>query len=162
MKGLVPNRKGQPLLIEWRVAVRGKDTWTLEPFPEFSARAGLKAGALSNPGTVSGVEKLKALLPDAVAAMRNHMAAKQKEFAASMTERLSKTLDDLARLQGGQIEQLELRLAQSKQGEHLSCGRRARRTSQIRKVFDEYRQWVEDSMSTEPQPFIQVLAALVR
>jgi superfamily II DNA/RNA helicase len=29
MKGLVPNRKGQPLLVKWRVAVRGKDGWTL-------------------------------------------------------------------------------------------------------------------------------------
>jgi superfamily II DNA or RNA helicase len=162
MKGLVPNRKGKPLLVEWRVAVRGKDDWTLEPFPEFAARVGLKAGALSNPGEVSCIEELKTQLPDAVAAMHKHMVAEQKLFAVSMKGRLSKTLDDLARLQGKQIQQLELRLAQSKQAEQLSRGKRERRTHQIRKVFDEYRQWVEDSMSTEPQPFIQVLATVVR
>ena len=101
-------------------------------------------------------------LPGAVAVMREHMVAKQKLFAASMKERLSKTLDELARLQSKQIQQLELRLAQSKQAEQLSRGKRERRTHQIRQVFDEYRRWVEDSMSTEPQPFIQVLAAVVR
>ena len=29
-------------------------------------------------------------------------------------------------------------------------------------VFDEYRQWVADTMTTEPQPYIRVLAALTR
>ena len=32
----------------------------------------------------------------------------------------------------------------------------------IRKVFDEYRDWVRDTMTTEPEPFIQVLAAAIR
>ena len=134
MKGLVPNRKGQPLLVKWRVAVRGKDGWTLEPFSEFAARAGLKAGALSNPGQICDIEELKTQLRGAVVAMHEHMVAEQKLFAASMTEKLSKTLDDLERLQGKQIQQLELRLAQSKQAEQLNRGRRERRTHQIRSL----------------------------
>jgi hypothetical protein len=163
MKGLVPNRKGQPLLAEWRVATHGKDGWMLEPFPDFVARAGLKAGALPNPGTVPAIEelKLKAQLPNAVAAMRKYMVTQQKLFATSMSERLAETLDALARLQARQLKQLEQRLVQSKQAKQLNHDKRERRANEIRKVFDEYRQWVEDSMSTEPQPFIQVLAAVV-
>ena len=35
-----------------------------------------------------------------------------------------------------------------------------RRSRQIRRVFDEYRLWVEDTLTTEPQPYVQVLAAV--
>jgi hypothetical protein len=35
LMGLIPNRKGQPLLIEWQVAVCGGGAWTLQPFPKF-------------------------------------------------------------------------------------------------------------------------------
>ena len=79
-----------------------------------------------------------------------------------MTARLAGKLADLERLQARQIEQLELRLAQNQQPEHFKRSRREQRTQHIRKVFDEYRQWVQDSMTTEPRPFIQVLAAAVR
>jgi hypothetical protein len=27
-------------------------------------------------------------------------------------------------------------------------------------VFDDYRQWVQDTLTTEPQPWIQVLGAV--
>ena len=59
---LVPNRKGQPLLVQWQVACRvagipgiaGKDAgqgaFTLEPFEAFAQRTGLQAGGLPNPG----------------------------------------------------------------------------------------------------------------
>jgi predicted RNase H-like nuclease (RuvC/YqgF family) len=94
--------------------------------------------------------------------MRQHMIALQESFSADMTARLSGTLADLERLQGKQFEQLELRLAANQQAEQFKKTRREQRTQHIRKVFDEYRQWVQDTMTTEPQPFIQVLAAAVR
>ena len=55
-----------------------------------------------------------------------------------------------------------MRLAANQQAEQFKKTRREQRTQHIRKVFDEYRQWVQDTMTTEPQPFIQVLAAAVR
>jgi predicted RNase H-like nuclease (RuvC/YqgF family) len=94
--------------------------------------------------------------------MRRHMLTLQKSFSAQITQRLSGTLADLERLQGKQIEQLELRLAANQQAEQFKKTRREQRTQHIRRVFDEYRQWVQDTMTTEPQPFIQVLAAAVR
>lgn len=94
--------------------------------------------------------------------MRQHMVKLQERFSADMTVRLSGTLANLERLQARQFEQLELRLAANQQAEQFKKSRREKRTQHIRKVFDEYRQWVEDSMTTEPQPFIQVLAAAVR
>ena len=34
------------------------------------------------------------------------------------------------------------------------------RSRDIHRVFDDYRRWVEDTLTTEPQPWIQVLAAV--
>ena len=162
LMGLVPNKKGQPLLIEWQVASLHGGQWRLEAFPAFVARTGLKAGVLANRAADLDTQPLQAALPAAVDAMRKHMVARQQEFSASMHSRLQGTLQNLETLQSAQIQQLELRLAANKQDEAFKKGRREKRTQQIRRVFDEYRQWVEDTMSTEPQPFIQVLAAATR
>lgn len=160
--GLIPNRKGQPLLVEWQVAVCIGSEWSLQPFPDFVERTKLKANSLANRAQGSDLSAVQAKLPDAVAAMRRHVIALQESFSADMTARLAGKLADLERLQARQIEQLELRLAQNQQPEHFKRSRREQRTQHIRKVFDEYRQWVQDSMTTEPRPFIQVLAAAVR
>lgn len=161
LMGLIPNRKGQPLLIEWQVAVFSGGNWTLQAFPDFVTRTKLKANSLPNPGQGIATTSLQNNLPGAVAAMQRHMITLQKSFAADMTARLSGTLADLEKLQGKQFEQLELRLAANQQAEQFKRTRREQRTQHIRKVFDEYRQWVQDTMTTEPQPFIQVLAAAV-
>ena len=149
LMGLIPNRKGQPLLIEWQVAVFGNGAWTLQSFPDFAARTKLKAHSLANPNQVIDAATLRTNLPGAVAAMQRHMITLQESFSAQMTQRLSGTLADLERLQGKQIEQLELRLAANRQVEQFKRTRREQRTQQIRKVFDEYRQWVKDTMTTE-------------
>jgi superfamily II DNA or RNA helicase len=162
LMGLIPNRKGQPLLIEWQVALHKENAWTLQSFPDFVARTQLKAGTLANRGQGIDAGSLQSHLPGAVAAMRQHMVSLQESFSADMTTRLSGTLANLERLQSNQMEQLELRLSANQQAEQFKKTRREQRTQHIRRVFDEYRQWVEDTMTTEPQPFIQVLAAATR
>ena len=163
MMGLVPNRKGQSLLVDWQVAVlRGNQAPVLETFDTFRERVGLKAGTLPNPGKPIELAPLQADLKAAVQHMQTHMEQRQQAFATGMDERLHDTLRNLEQLQQRQIEQLELRL--DKQGglENLRQGRRDRRVGQIRRVFDEYETWVRDSLQTEPHPYIQVLAALAR
>lgn len=167
LMGLVPNRKGQPLLVEWQVAHRqlgasGQGEFTLQPFDAFAARAGLKAGKLPNQGQLAEgspvAQAMQGALPQAVAAMRAHMVAKQSAFSAGLDERLRSTLAELERLQGRQVEQLTLDL--ERQLETIKRGRFEHRKQQINRVFDDYRQWVHDTLTTEPQPWIQVLAAV--
>jgi hypothetical protein len=67
-------------------------------------------------------------------------------------------LADLERLQIRQIEQLQLNL--EGQLEAVKRGRFQQRSQQINRVFDDYRKWVHDTLTTEPQPWIQVLAAV--
>ena len=162
LMGLIPNRKGQPLLIEWQVAVCRGGNWSLQPFPEFAQRTRLQAHWLANRNQGQDTSLLQSNLPQAVAAMQRHMVSRQATFSAEMTQRLAGTLADLERLQHKQLEQLERRLSENQQAEQFKRTQREQRTRHIRKVFDEYRLWVEDTMTTEPQPFIQVLAAAVR
>ena len=164
LMSLVPNRKGQPLLVEWQVACRvgNVGAFTLEPFDAFVQRAGLVAGGLPNRGATDALtvasQTLQAALPDAVATMRAHMLRLQGEFAAHSAQRLEGTLAELQRLQERQMVQLTLRL--ESQIETVKRSRFERRSQQIGRVFDDYRQWVRDTLTTEPQPWIQVLAAL--
>jgi hypothetical protein len=159
MMGLVPNRKGQPLLVEWQVACRQPgQPFTLEPYDAFVQRAGLQASQLPNPGLSSPLQVLQMALPKAVARMRQHMVQRQAAFAGEMHQRLQGTLADLERLQAEQVQQLEWRL--EKQLEQVSRSQFERRSRVITRVFDEYRQWVEDTLSTEPEPYLQVLAAV--
>jgi superfamily II DNA or RNA helicase len=159
LMGLIPNRKGQSLVAEWQVATRLPGAAIqLETYEDFIQRAHLFADKLPNTGQTLDPQPLQTQLPDAVNAMRDHMIACQSEFAAAMDERLQRTLADLERLQGNQLQQLELRLEKLVEGVRES--RRAQRSQQIHRVFDEYRQWVEDTLTTEPEPYIRVLAAV--
>lgn len=167
LMSLVPNRKGQPLLVEWQVASRihtsaTPSEFTLEPFNTFVTRAGIKAGGLPNRGHTTELEAItqtmQAALPQAVEVMHAHMLNKQESFAAALAQRLEGTLAELKRLQGRQIEQLTLDL--ERQLETVKRGRFEQRSKQINGVFDDYRQWVHDTLTTEPQPWIQVLAGV--
>lgn len=161
LMGLVPNRKGQPLLVDWQVATRKQGAaMALESYDCFIERAKLRADTLPNRGVAFDTTALQAILPDAVAVMRSHMVVRQGSFDADMKARLAGTLAELKVLQGKQEQQLELRLEKLLEGVRQS--KREQRGKQIRQVFDEYRQWVEDTMTTEPQPYIRVLAALTR
>lgn len=161
LMGLVPNRKGQPLLVDWQVATRKPGgAMSLESYDDFIDRAKLKADSLPNRGVEFDTSTLQGTLPEAVNVMRQHMVTRQRAFDADMKARLAGTLAELKVLQGKQEQQLELRLENLLEGVRQS--KRELRGKQIRQVFDEYRQWVEDTMSTEPQPYIRVLAALTR
>jgi superfamily II DNA or RNA helicase len=164
LMSVVPNRKGQPLLVEWQVACRVGNTgaFNLEPFATFVQRAGLQAGGLPNRGTsetlAATTQVLQTVLPNAVATMRAHMLQLQGNFAAQSALRLHDTLQNLEQLQKRQIVQLELRL--ESQIETVKRSRFEHRSRQIGRVFDDYREWVKDTLTTEPQPWIQVLAAV--
>ena len=164
LMSLVPNRKGQPLLVEWQVACRVGESgaFSLEPFDVFVQRAGLQAGKLPNPNQTetlaSATRAMQAALPAAVVTMHANMVHLQGEFAAQSALRLRDTLQNLEQLQSRQIVQLTRRL--EGQIETVKRSRFERRSQQIGRVFDDYREWVRDTLTTEPQPWIQVLAAV--
>jgi superfamily II DNA or RNA helicase len=162
LMSLIPNRKAQPVLVEWRVACRRNGgPFILEPFEDFAARAGLKAHALTNPGSPD-LASLQSGVPGAVHALRRFMVDRYIEFSGEMNSRLRETLDALEKLRNRRMEVLQLTLGKSEMLENLRLGRLKESTEQISNAFDQYRQWIEETMTTEPEPYIQVLAAVSR
>lgn len=163
LMSLIPNRKGQPLLVEWRVACRKDDgDFVLESFDGFVGRAGVRAGGLPNRGESAALQACQAqmqqALPAAVESMHTFMLERQQTFSADMQAKLQNTLAELERLQGRQMEQLSLDI--EKKLETVKQAHFERGSQKIHKVFDDYRRWVADTLTTEPKPWIQVLAGV--
>jgi hypothetical protein len=159
MMALIPNRKGQALLVDWQVvSFTASGVSSLQSFEHFAERAKLQADALPNSGKEVDATHLQAKLPQAVALMKQHMVSQQQTFAAQLNERLAGTLEELEKLQSKQMQQLELNI--EKQLETVKQARREQRSKHIHQVFDDYRQWIADTLTTEPQPYIRVLAAV--
>ena len=135
MLKLVPNRKGQPLLVDWQVACRYPRRLLLEPYEAFVQRAGLKATARYQIRAECPVAGHASGLAEA-ACMRQHMVQRQAAFAVQMQQRHRahwRTWSAMA----AQVQQLELRLA--KQLEQIRRSQFERRSRVIERVFDEYR-----------------------
>ena len=90
------------------------------------------------------------------------MARRQAEYSAETRPELERQLAELKALQERQVHQLEMALESSRQAEHFKASRREQRLGRIEAVFDDYRTWVEDTLTIEPVPFIQIIAVLTR
>ncbi len=159
MLGLIPNRKGQPLIAEWKAVVRrGSADYALEDFDAFCARAHIAERKLPNAKRPLELATLQHTLGDAVATMQLFVEDQVRRFSAARAEEVARRLAELNELRGAQEQQLELRLA--KVLDSVRTGRRARRMKDIEDVFTEYGQWVKDSLEVEPVPFVQVLVGV--
>ena len=89
------------------------------------------------------------------------MEQRQQAYSARVEEELREQLQRLQDLQQRQLAHIEKQLAQSSQAEHFKAARREARVGHVRKVFDEYQNWVRDTLTIEPVPFIQIIAVFV-
>ena len=154
--GLVPNRRSHPLVNPW-FGVRflsGELQPEVEPYADLLARTGLDVDAPPNTGAAPDTDALRALLLPAVEAARAHMHAERDAFEARINETLNAHLTKLETLRGRQERQLELAL------DGLSASKAGERQRAIADVFDDYYTWIEDTMTTEPEAYLQVLAVL--
>ncbi len=59
-----------------------------------------------------------------------------------------------------QLRQLELDLSQSRQSEQFKRHRDEQARQDIQDIHDEYVIWIEETMTTEPHPWIRVICAM--
>ena len=156
VSGLVPNRRAQPLVHSWfAVRFRAERHIATETFETFAASKKLGQTPLPNREVPCEVAQIEALIPEAVKRASAAIVAERDAFEQAINVKLEEQLQRLETLRGRQMSQLELDFggAPSKQA---AKGERKRR---IDHVFDNYLRWVEDSMTSEPTPFLQVIAA---
>ena len=156
LSGLIPNRKGHPLVHRWfGVVFKDDEFQQIEEFETLLARTGLGKTSFPNRGDNIDIEALRQLLPEAVRQARDYMSEKRNAFEEVINEKLNEQLNALDRLKTKQYEQLELFYMDKRQVSKKEQDKR-----EIDRKFDEFWTWVEDTMTTDDNPFIQVIAVL--
>ena len=161
LSGLVPNRRSHPLLYEWiAVAYRGAGYEAVVPFEDVVARTGLGRTGVANRSRPADTDALRRLLPDAVARGRDWVVERRRAFESRINDKLNDELKALEKMKKRRLLQLELQLERSDQAEAFKRTREERGRRDIDTIFEEYLGWIEDTMTTEPQPHIKVVCVM--
>jgi len=103
---------------------------------------------------------LQQMLPEAVRQAKLWMSQERKKFEDLINAKLNEQLNALEKLRKKQHVQLEFKFGDSKLSEKIIRSRKEKKRREIDIIFDEYMDWVEDTMTTEDKPYIQVIAVL--
>ena len=146
---------------EWlAVTYRGARYEGVIPLEELLARTGFGRDEVPNRGRRPDIEALRRLLPNAVAKAREWVAARRRDFEERVNEKLNRELGGLEKLKARRLRQLEWQLDRSDQSETFKRARAERGRRDVDAIFDEYLEWIEDTMTTEPQPYTKVVCAM--
>ncbi len=163
MLGMIPNRKGQPIVSDQLVAVFDsvgpRSVPRVERFADWQQRSQLGRSRLTNTGRVVDSAPLQPLLKRAVEQAWEFMRAQRRLFEEEITPKLQMDLDRLEGLRRRRTDQMESRIA--RQLPQFQERMRAAEQQEIKQVFDEYWQWIEDSMTIEDAAWLQVVAVFV-
>jgi hypothetical protein len=161
MSCLIPNRKSHPLVHRWfGVSFADGVLKGIEEFDRLLSRTGLGRRTYPNRGGSNGIEELQQLLPKAVREAGRWMELQRREFENRINDKLNEHLEALERLRSRKFEQREIRFQGLQQPEKLFQTRKERERREIDSLFNDYLKWVEDTMTTENHPYIQVVAVL--
>ena len=159
--GLVPNRKGHPLVYEWiGVAYRGGRFEALVPFRDLLDRTGLGGREIPNRGTPVDEAGLRQRLPDAVERARRWFTDRRMDFEDHINAKLNGEMAALEELKRRQHARIDDMLATSRQAETLKQRLAAQQRQEIEDIFGEYLDWIQETMTTERQPWIKVICVL--
>ncbi len=161
LSGLIPNRKGHPLVHEWfGTRFRNGHFEGIQSLTELLDRTELGRRVFPNRAEGIDTTDLKALLPEAVSRASDHMTRLRNSFETDINEKLQSHLNRLEALKERSLFNLELKFERSRQPEKIVSARKQAEERDIGRIFDDYLQWIEDTMTTEKQAWIQVIAVL--
>ena len=162
MTGLIPNRKGHPLVQRWfGIVFRDGRFDRVEDIESLFKRTGLGSKQIPNTGAAIDTAALKRLLPTAVDHARGWMTEQRNEFENRINEKLNDELKELERLKESKLAHLKKRYSGSAQLPGMVNTLQDREAREIEKLFDGYFDWVQETMTTEEHAYIRVVAALV-
>ena len=163
VSGQVANRKGHPLVSEW-LAIRcsGAAAADVEPFADFAERVELGYTSLPNPGVDVAMERLRAVLAEAVELARLWVKDEVRALQTRMAVERDREIDALAELERRRRAKIEARRRGRDQLQIAGIAN-WRADSELREIddaFTEYVRWVKDSMTVAGDPHISVVAVL--
>ena len=161
LSGLIPNQKGHPLVHEWfGTRFRNGHFEGIQSLPELLERTELGRRVFPNRAESINTTELKELLQEAVNRGQDHMLRLRNSFDSDITTRLLEYLDELDSLKERRLFNLELKFENSRLSDKIIESRKQTEVREINNIFSEYYQWIEETMKTEKQAWIQVIAVL--
>jgi len=162
VSGLIPNQKGHPLIHPWfGLRYRGGMFDEELDLDDVVRISGLGKATIPQPFSADDevdLTSLSGLLPDVVEKGRAVLTLARRKWKDENDPKLNEHLNRLEELRTRRHAQMELGF----QGE-LSETRQNRRDTerrQIDKLFDEYLNWIEQTMTTEDKPYLRIAAVL--
>jgi len=161
--GVIPNRKGQPVVERWlgMQYINGefKQPFTIE---ELIAHTQFTKDFPNSANHTIDAAALKELFADAVDNMTLLISEARDTFNAENEPELKAQLAKIATFLEGRTQQVEMDLGKKEgiSGAQLTI-RQQKKEQQLRMAqqdHDEYKQWIEDSMTTEDTPSIRIFA----
>ena len=161
LSGLVPNRKGHPLIYEWVALsfVAGRFSESLT-FADLAESTGLGSREIPNRGQPPDLAGLNTLLPEAVERARQHFLQRRSAFEEAINAQLNEEVAALDAFRHRRLQQLDLDIAQPAQPGPSKHRHREQVRHEIEEVHNEYLTWIEDTMTTEPSPWVKVICAM--
>lgn len=158
---LIPNRKSQPVVHCW-YGLRYKQNQfvDMQPIEYWIDKLELSAKSYPNARGFVDSTHLQSLLPDVVEKMRAQMQVERQEWENKYNPMMNDHLARLDFLKKGHIVQLQLEF-EGQDMTNQKKDKKQQRTRAIDQMFDDYLKWIEDSMTTEKDPYIRIVAALV-
>ncbi|MDA3791209.1 MAG: helicase-related protein, partial [Desulfobacula sp.] len=161
ISGLIPNQKSHPLVHRWfGVIFRDGKFKEIEAFETLVKRVSLGKNNVANAQRPVDIEPLQKILSQAIEQAKAWMSEQRRIFEDQINEKLQQHLDALERLKGKQYAQLEFSFETSRMSEKRILSTKEIRRREIEAIFDEYMEWIEKTMTTEDNPYIQVVAVL--
>jgi superfamily II DNA or RNA helicase len=161
LTGIIPNQKGQPLIQRWiGAAVKNGDYEAIEPFENLLHRTGLARQRFSNPGIDHVDPQVQSLLPEIIERAQNWMGQKRNAFEEEMNRKLDEHLNQLEALRMRHLDTLQQQVRSMDVAEKAKERRAEEKKRQIQALFDQYMDWIQETMTTEKQAYIKLVAVL--
>ncbi len=153
VSGVIPNKKAQPMINEW-IGIRFKDNnfADIVTLNELFEQTQINSKKFPNPAIEFDTKEIEAHLHTAISQAVKYIQDVRDEFETNLITKFIEYEEELDKLKKRHLGQLELDFNQE--------SKKMAKQREIKKIFDDYHQWIKDSMEIEKEPFIQVIAVL--
>lgn len=157
---VIPNQKSQPVVFKW-YGIRYRDGKFVDQLPlqDWIQKLELMRNDRPNPQHPVDTARYKPLLNDVVSRTKEAILAERQAWEDKYNPMLNAHMTELDKLRGEHKQQLEFDFGDLFMGER-NRDKKAQREREIDKMFDDYLQWIEDTMTTDPKPYIRIVAVL--
>lgn len=153
-----PNRRGRPVYQRLWAACKKGHAWDLRDGEHWLSTFNLAAHPPVNDGAERSLLPYANSLRDAVALVETQSRPDFNAFRLTQKADMEQRLREMDAIRIRRDTQLELSFTENSQPEHIKNARLKEEKERIYKTFTEWTTWVQDSMTLEDRPYLQVLA----